>query len=334
MPLFKEMLAAGETLRVFSLAKLPHPLVIEMFALAGGYHGFWLDLEHAFVSTEQIMMAALAARANSFDCFVRLPPSGYWQVTQCLEAGASGVMAAQIRTATQAEEFVSWCKFAPTGTRGLNVGGRDANYTHMLPAEFVRVANERVFVAIQIETAPSVDQADDIAALAGVDLLFIGPADLSLALGVPGQFQHATLWAAIERVAEACRRSGKAWGCVAPDAAFADRAASLGCRMLTLGNELIVMRRGVETQRQIYGSQFGARAEHQAPLAALRHLLPKRPRRRLEVRQSLSLRPLAACFAWLRPISRIRSAFSPAAGTFAPLRKWWSPAPSAAACST
>jgi 2-dehydro-3-deoxyglucarate aldolase/4-hydroxy-2-oxoheptanedioate aldolase len=228
MPSFKELLAANEPIRVFAISKLPHPLVIEMFALAGGYHGFWLDLEHAFLSTEQIMMAALTARANNFDCFVRLPPSGYWQVTQCLEAGASGVMAAQIRTATQAEEFVSWCKFAPTGVRGLNVGGRDANYTHTPAAEFVQRANERVLIAIQIETASALEQVDDIAALPGVDILFIGPADLSLSLGVAGQFHDVTLWDGIERVAAAARRHNKAWGCVAPDAKFDDTAPALG----------------------------------------------------------------------------------------------------------
>ena len=210
---FKEMLKTEELIRVFALGRIPNPIIVEMFGLAGKYDGFWLDQEHTQLSTDQIINLSLAARANQFDSFVRVPPTGYWQVTQCLEAGAGGVMAAQIHTADQAREFVSWCKFAPQGTRGLNAGGRDANYTHKPPAQFVEDANRDHFVAIQIETTGSVDEADAIAAIEGVDLLFVGPADLSLALGVVGQFHHEKLWDAIGAVAQACRQHGKAWGC-------------------------------------------------------------------------------------------------------------------------
>ena len=165
-------------------------------------------------------------------------------------------MAAQIHTAEQAREFVSWCKFAPQGTRGLNAGGRDANYTHKPPAQFIEDANRDNFVAIQIETTGSVEQADEIAAIDGVDLLFIGPADLSLALGVVGEFHHEKLWEAIEAVAAACKKHGKNWGCVAPDPKFADRAVEAGCRMPTMGNEMHVMRRGIAAFQDSFANQF------------------------------------------------------------------------------
>ena len=254
---FKEMLATDELIRVFALGRIPNPIIVEMFGLAGKFHGFWLDQEHTQLSTDQIINLSLAARANHFDSFVRVPPTGYWQVTQCLEAGAGGVMAAQIHTADQAREFVSWCKFSPQGTRGLNAGGRDADYTHKPPAQFVEDANRDHFVAIQIETAGAVDEADAIAAIDGVDLLFVGPADLSLALGVVGQFHHDTLWDAITTVSEACSRHGKAWGCVAPDPPFADRAVEHGCRMPTLGNEMHVLRKGIEAFHSAFENQFG-----------------------------------------------------------------------------
>ncbi len=253
---FKRLLATDELIRVFALGRIVHPVVIEMFGMAGGYHGFWLDIEHAFSSTEQITMAALAARANSMDCFVRMPPTGYWQVTQCLESGAGGVMGAQIRDAEHAREFNSWCRFAPQGVRGLNMGGRDAGYTHKPLAKFVEDANRDVFVAIQIETLGALDEAEQIAAIDGVDLLFIGPADLSLALGVVGQFHHAKLWEAIDRVAVACKKHGKHWGCVAPDGEFAERAVAAGCRMPTIGNELHALRRGVAALQSAYAKMF------------------------------------------------------------------------------
>ncbi len=253
---WKEWLATDELIRLFAVARVVHPVVIEMFGLAGKYHGFWLDQEHAQISTEQIVVMSLAARANGMDSFVRVPPTGYWQVTQCLEAGAGGVMGAQIHSAEHAREFVSWAKYAPMGKRGLNSSGRDANYTHTSMPQLVQEANRNSFVAIQIETLGAVKDVNAIAAIDGVDLLFVGPADLSLALGIVGQFHHERLWEAIVQVAAACRRHGKAWGCVAPDPKFADRAIDNGCRMPTLGNDAVVLRRGIESVQTAFARQF------------------------------------------------------------------------------
>jgi 4-hydroxy-2-oxoheptanedioate aldolase len=251
-PTFKQRLAAGDTLRVFAVGRIVHPVVIEMFGLAGGYDGFWIDAEHVALSTEQIVTLAVAGRANRFDCFVRIAPTGYSQVTQCLETGAGGVMAAQIHSAEEAEQFVRWAKFAPRGARGLNAGGCDACYTHKLPARFVEEANRDLLTAIQIETAGAVEDAEAIAAIDDVDLLFVGPADLSLALGCVGDFHHEKLWDAIGRVAAACRKHGKAWGAVTPDPKFAERAREHGCRMLTIGNEVLCLRRGIEAFQQVF----------------------------------------------------------------------------------
>ncbi len=254
---FKQLLQSDEQINVFALARVPHPVVVEMFALAGGYKGFWIDQEHVAMTGDQIQALSIAGRANGFDCFVRMPPVGYWQVTQSLEAGAGGVMAAQIHSADQAREFVKWCKFSPEGTRGLNMGGRDADYTHKTIAQFAQDANRENFVAIQIETLGALEEADEIAAIDGVDLLFIGPADLSLCLGVVGQFHHEKLWAGIDRVAKACHNHGITWGCVAPDPKFADRAVENGCRMPTLGNDVLILRRGIEKFHEAFASQFG-----------------------------------------------------------------------------
>jgi 2-dehydro-3-deoxyglucarate aldolase/4-hydroxy-2-oxoheptanedioate aldolase len=255
---FKEILAAGELVRVFQAGRVFHPVVFELFGLAGGYHGFWLDGEHVGLSTHEMTVAALAARANGFDCFARIPPIGYWHVTQCLETGMGGVMAAQIHDVQQAEQFVCWAKFAPRGGRGLNVGGRDADYSHKPPARFVADANRESFVAIQIETAGALADVDRIAAIEGVDLLFIGPADLSLALGIVGQFHHDELWRAIEHVAAACRRKGKHWGAVVPDPQFASRAVESGCRLITIGGDLLAVRRGIEAFRAAFAAHFPA----------------------------------------------------------------------------
>lgn len=253
---FKEILAAGDTARVFSVGRLLHPVVIDLFGLAGQFDGFWMDQEHAGLTYQEIQLAAVCARANGFDCIVRLPPTNYAQVTQHLEAGAGGVMAAQVHTAAQAEEFVRWAKFAPRGMRGMNTSGRDGHYTHRSQAEFAQIANREHLVAIQVETAGAVEQADQIAAIDGVDLLFIGPADLSQSLGILGQANHPRLWEAIDRVANACQRHGKHWGTVPADPAFAEKCHAKGCRMLSLAADVLAVRRGIEALKAAHGKFF------------------------------------------------------------------------------
>jgi len=255
---FKEILAAGELVRVFSAGRLLNAVTIDLYALAGGFDGFWLDQEHVGLTCEEIQLGALAARANAFDLFVRMAPTNYAQVTQNLEAGAGGVMAAQIHSAEQAEQFVGWAKFAPRGMRGMNTSGRDALYTHRSQTEFAATANREHLVAIQIETAGAVDEVDRIAAIEGVDLLFVGPADLSQSLGVLGQPGHPSVWEAIDAVAAACRRYGKHWGTVPADPGFAMRAYEKGCRMLSLSADVLAMRLGIEAAKAAYRDCFGS----------------------------------------------------------------------------
>ena len=166
---FKQLLAGNELIRVFALARVPHPIVIDIYALGGGYHGFWLDQEHGGITAQETIVASMAARANRLDSFVRVAPEGYWVVGHALESGAGGVMGAQIQSAEHAEEFVRWCKFAPRGNRGFNTSGRDALYTHKPPAQFAEDSNRDCFVAIQIETLGALSDADAIAAIDGVD---------------------------------------------------------------------------------------------------------------------------------------------------------------------
>jgi 4-hydroxy-2-oxoheptanedioate aldolase len=253
---FKTSLAENRLIRVFCSGRLVHPVSIQMFGLAGGYDGFWLDAEHAGISTEQITMAALVGRACGLGSFLRLPVTSYAAVTQALESGVDGVMAAQVFSAAEAEKFVTWAKYAPRGMRGLNTQGADADFTHKSQLELARDANRDHFVAIQIETLGALDEADAIAATDDVDLLFIGPADLSQALGVLGQPDHEKVWNAIDRVAAACKKHGKAWGIVPASPKFADRCVEKGCRMLTFGSDVMAMRLGVQSVKTMYGAHF------------------------------------------------------------------------------
>jgi 2-dehydro-3-deoxyglucarate aldolase/4-hydroxy-2-oxoheptanedioate aldolase len=259
MPLtFKQLLAGDRLVRIFSIPRIVHPIVFDMFGLAGGFDGFWLDQEHGGTTYEQVMLASVCARANNFDCMVRMVAANYALVTQCLEAGAGGVMGARITSAAHAEEFVRWAKFAPRGLRGMNASGRDCNYTHKTQQQFAADSNREQLVSIQIETLGAMHDIDAIAAIPDVDLLFVGPSDLSQELGVLGQFDHPKLWEAIAAVNAACRKHGKHWGTVTPNTQYADRSMDNGCKMLSLGGDVFCLRRGIEAVKATFARQFGS----------------------------------------------------------------------------
>jgi len=253
---FHERLAAGKVVRVFSMSRIMHPVVFDVFGFAGDFDGLWLDQEHGGMSIEQVQVASACARANGLGLFVRMAATGYHQVTQNLEAGAHGVMAARLNSAAAVEEFVRWSKFAPRGDRGLNVSGYDAHYTYKPFGHYVIDANRDHFLAVQIETLGALEEVDQIAAIDGVDLLFVGPADMSQALGCIGQINHEKVWEAVDRVSVACRAHGKPWGTVAAGPDHAARCLEKGCQMLTLANETLALRRGVDALKDWYGQFF------------------------------------------------------------------------------
>ncbi len=253
---YKELLARNELCRIFCVGRLASTVTINTFGFAGGYHGIWIDQEHVGSSYKEIELATTAARANGMDSLVRVAPTGYSVVTQAFEAGAGGVMGAQITSAEHAEEFVQWSKFGPRGWRGMNTSGFDAQYTFLQQKEFAEKANREHFVAIQIETLGAVKDAEKIAAIDGVDLLFLGPADLSQALGVQGEKNHAKVWEVYDHVAAACKKHGKHWGTVPADPAFAVRCYDMGCRMLSLGADVFSMRLGVQALKGMHEKLF------------------------------------------------------------------------------
>ncbi len=253
---FKELLAKNELCRVFCSGRLIHPVVYDVHGMCGGFHGIWLDQEHCAVTYEQIVLASACCRANGMDSFVRMAMTDYAQATANLEAGAGGLMAARIESVAHAEEFMQWVKFAPRGNRGLNTSGFDAQYGGKTLPQLSTDSNRDSFVAIQIETQGALDECEAIASLEGVDLLFVGPSDLSQVLGVIGQWDSPKLWDAYHKVAAACKKHGKHWGTIAVNPAFAQRAFDLGCRMLSFGIDAVILRRGVEATKTVFKDLF------------------------------------------------------------------------------
>jgi 2-keto-3-deoxy-L-rhamnonate aldolase RhmA len=257
MPRIKQLLADGQDVRMFGVGQLLSPKLIEIVGEHGGFDALWLDAEHAGLTMKEIEWAAMAARAYGLDHFVRLPATDYAAIMRPLEAGAGGVMVSMVRSPAEAEQAVRWAKFWPRGERGLNGGNRDGRFGLTPLAEYVTQANMETFVGIQIETAGAIASVAEIAAIPDVDLVFVGPADISQVLGVPGDFENPRCLDTIERIADACRQAGKPWGIVPRGADYAARMKRWGCRMFVLGFDIHALHAGIRAAKERYGAFFG-----------------------------------------------------------------------------
>jgi 2-dehydro-3-deoxyglucarate aldolase/4-hydroxy-2-oxoheptanedioate aldolase len=252
----KQALAAGKLTRVCLLGQLCHPKLVEMVAWSGGFDAVWFDQEHAGLTIGQIEEAARAARGCGIDHFVRLHATDYATVMRPLEAGAGGIMASMIRSVRQVEDLLSWAKFHPRGLRGVNGSGVDGHYGSYGGADYFRTANAETFVAVQIEHRDAVEVVEEIAAVPDLDLLFIGPADLSQSMGLPGQWEHPRMWQAVERVARASATHKVPWAILPGSAGHARRCVELGCRMLSIGVDTWIFQKGLKAFKEDFAEFF------------------------------------------------------------------------------
>jgi len=179
----KAKLARNEPVLVTTL-HLTDPSLFELTSLMG-FDGIWMDLEHHAYSVETAENLIRAARVGGADILARPAKGEFMRIGRLLEAGAHGILYPRCDGVEEAQQVIRWTKFAPLGERGFCGGNADMPYCTMPIDEYVRQANAETFVVIQIEDAASVQQAEQIAALEGVDVLFLGPADFSILGGIP-----------------------------------------------------------------------------------------------------------------------------------------------------
>lgn len=216
--------------------------VVELAALAG-FDFVVLDSEHGFFSIESVASMLVAADSAGVPAIVRSPSALSGELPRYLDAGAAGTLLPRIEGAGMARSAVAALKFAPLGTRGL--GGVRANRYATVPlAEFVRRANEETLVAVQIERENALAELPAIADEAGVDVLFVGPNDLSQALGAPGDTSSEPFRAALARVAAEAARARKAAGIMVTRDEDLPRLSDLGYRFFTTSDRALFLESG------------------------------------------------------------------------------------------
>ena len=211
---------------------------IARLAAAGGADFVIFDMEHGGIDIGAAKGILAAARSSGVVPLVRTPSTGYHLISQPLDAGALGVMVPMVESAEQARLIVSSAKYPPLGQRGVGVLYADDVEPDGLAATLAK-ANDELLLIAQIETVAGVAHVEEIAAVDGIDVLWIGHFDLTTSLGTPGEFWNDAHTAAVDRVFDACRSNGKAVGTMANDAADGRMLAGKGFTAFAFNDSML-----------------------------------------------------------------------------------------------
>ena len=195
------------------------------------------------MDSREVQALLAMCQAGDVDCMVRPPTLQRTRLYRYLEDGATGFMIPFVSDAETARRVVNTVKFPPLGNRGLDGAGLDTNFaldTWRPNSTYIEDANRETFIVAQIETPAAVVNAAEIAAVPGIDLLFVGPADLELRLEAAPSLTM-TLDEAVEKVAEAAREHGKAWGRTAGSVEELARYHEMGAQMVPWGGDFALM---------------------------------------------------------------------------------------------
>ncbi|RJQ09527.1 MAG: hypothetical protein C4551_03745 [Bacillota bacterium] len=193
-----------------------------------------IDMEHGALSITDVADMIRAAHVVGMKALVRVQGTNLFQIGHVLDADADGVVIPRIKTAAEAEEAARAARFAPRGTRGLALSTRACRYGLRDVASFVAASNDSTVVVVQIETMSALDDLDRILAVKEIDALFIGPLDLSQALGMTGQTTNPKLLGIVEEVTRRIRARGIPVGTLTPSAQAAERWSKAGVQLLTI----------------------------------------------------------------------------------------------------
>ena len=201
-----------------------------------GYDCIWLDLEHRAMDTREIQALLAFFHLYDVDCLLRPPTLEKSRLYRYFEDGASGLMIPHVSTAEKAQQLVQAVKFPPLGDRGIDAAGLDADFSLPDHATYTQEANRETFLVVQIETLEAVENVDEIAAVEGVDGLFLGPGDLGIRISNQPTC-GLTVEIARQKLADACKKYGKAWGQPTGTLELLQQLHAQGARLLAQGGD-------------------------------------------------------------------------------------------------
>jgi len=216
------------------------------------------DMEHTGLSFETLKTQIALCRGLDLAPYCRVPRSEYHFIARALDVGALGVMVPMVGSAAEAAHIVSCTRYPPQGRRGAAFGFAHDDYLGGDVRSKMAALHERTLVIVQIETVDGLDAVEAIAAVPGVDVLWIGQFDLTNFMGIPGDFAHRDFHAALDRIVDACRVNRKTPAILATDAASARQFAAKGVRLMAYGIDQLMLqdalRHGLDVVRAAMSS--------------------------------------------------------------------------------
>jgi 2-keto-3-deoxy-L-rhamnonate aldolase RhmA len=233
-PFFRERVLAGEWL-AGTFLNLGSPLTAEIAGRAG-FDWLMLDFEHGPGSDETLLQQLQAVSGTAAATIVRLAANETPRFKRALDLGAGGVMVPYVNNAEEARAAVAAVRYPPHGIRGVSKFNRAAGFGQDFD-DYYAHSHDRLVTMAQIETPEALLNLDAIASVDGVDVLFVGPLDLTTNMGIQGQFEHPAFVQARLQVAQAARRAGKAAGILATAPTQVATLQAEGYTVLALGSD-------------------------------------------------------------------------------------------------
>ncbi|GEP47863.1 HpcH/HpaI aldolase/citrate lyase family protein [Microbacterium saccharophilum] len=235
------------------------PLVAEILAGAG-MDWMLIDMEHSPNALESTLAQLQAIAASATTPLVRVPSGDTVTIKQVLDLGAQNLLVPMISSAAEAEAVVAAIRYPPRGRRGVGSAlARSARWNRV--EDYLQNADAYVSLFVQVETAAAVEAAGEIAAVDGVDGVFVGPSDLAASMGLLGQQSHPDVTAAVIRTFDAVRAAGKPAGVNAFDPAVAQGYLDAGASFVLVGADVALLARGSEALAARWVGSAGATDE-------------------------------------------------------------------------
>jgi 2-keto-3-deoxy-L-rhamnonate aldolase RhmA len=236
----KQILKAGLCVYGTSLEDCLEPEMPVVLARAG-LDFFFVDTEHCTATYAEIQALCRAAHAVNIVSLVRVTENRPELITRTLDVGAMGIIVPRIHSAEAGRAALEVMKFPPLGHRGFGLRTIITDLQGKPAAEEIESCNRETLAVLMIESKAGLENVEEIAALPGVDVLFIGPYDLTLSLGIVEQFDNAIFWNAVDRVIAACRTAGIATGIQTSNMPLLKEARKRGVRFLLYGSDVAVL---------------------------------------------------------------------------------------------
>lgn len=253
----KQLLQEGKVALGVAQGHLRSPEIPRMYA-AAGLDWIFIDSEHGCFTIETIQDLVRTALLTPITPIVRVADFQYDLIARALDMGAEGLILPRVESPEVLAQAVSWAKFPPVGVRGFGLSPPAVGYSNASFAEITSHVNENTLIIAQIESRTALERCDELASVPGLDVLLVGPSDLSISLGVGGEWDHPRLDEAIQKVVDTCNRHGRSSAIQVRSAAMANKWIGRGMKLIGCANDQVLLWNAVS---QLAGELRAGRGE-------------------------------------------------------------------------